>query len=394
MKYLITGGGFGNKGAESMLYTVISELKNRDSSAQIVVSCVHGLDRVNLARLDHVCVVSENSKSRKILLNRFRYLLYKCFYPFICLKRKYLLVQEYLSCDVILDISGYALSSQFGDVPNKRFMEMLQIANLYHKEIYLLPQSFGPFNFSRGTAQVIKLLSGVKKIFCREKDGYQLLRSCGLSNIVLANDIVLEAVNDYADVSSDEFDIKRLHIEDFDKRILIIPNTRVFERTDQDRLYDIYFEIIDYLLDHEYTVFISYYDLNDINICRTLKSHFPDNNVIFIQEYLSCINFSKLLEKFTLVISSRFHSIVHAYRYYIPCLVIGWAVKYQELTASVQQENYLFDVRDGLVSDAILLKLQVLLDNLDVEKDKIKSNVLRIQENSSFKLLWECLSDK
>ena len=45
-KYLITGGGFANKGAESMLYTLISELRAH-GDCDITVHVVHGFEFAN-----------------------------------------------------------------------------------------------------------------------------------------------------------------------------------------------------------------------------------------------------------------------------------------------------------------------------------------------------------
>ena len=48
MRYLITGAGFANKGAESMLYTLITEIKNRDENSKITVLCLHGFEKINI----------------------------------------------------------------------------------------------------------------------------------------------------------------------------------------------------------------------------------------------------------------------------------------------------------------------------------------------------------
>ncbi len=37
MKYIISGGGFGNNGAESMRYTVISNIRNREPDAKLML---------------------------------------------------------------------------------------------------------------------------------------------------------------------------------------------------------------------------------------------------------------------------------------------------------------------------------------------------------------------
>ena len=135
--------------------------------------------------------------------------------------------------------------------------------------------------------------------------------------------------------------------------------------------------------------------MSDVEICRKIKSFYADNDdVVFIDEYLNCIDFANLLDSFDLLISSRFHSIVHAYKKYIPCMVIGWAVKYAELTSKLKQENYMFDARKKIEAHEFLAKLEDLLKNRDIEKSKIKEAVLQIQKNSCFNLLWSYLDNE
>ena len=141
-------------------------------------------------------------------------------------------------------------------------------------------------------------------------------------------------------------------------------------------------------------VYISYYDLSDIKICHTIKSMFNSDNVVLLEDYFNCIEFSAILPNFDFIISSRFHSIVHAYKQLIPCLVIGWAVKYAELTDNLGQKAYMFDARTELDNQSILLKLDELIENLNTEKNTIKSRLEIIQQNSCFNRLWEYLENE
>lgn len=130
-KYVITGAGFGNKGAESMLYTVITELRRKDPDADITVLCLHGFDRVKEEDFDNITIFQENGKCRKILLSPFRFFLYRLknmFYPiFRYKKNKYPLLYKCKNCDVILDISGYAISSQWGTCRTRDFWKRLNL---------------------------------------------------------------------------------------------------------------------------------------------------------------------------------------------------------------------------------------------------------------------------
>ncbi len=304
MRYLITGAGFANKGAESMLYTLITEIKNRDENSKITVLCLHGFEKININDFDNITIVKENKNLSDASLSFFKYLVFKLkkvIYSLTNNKRKlaqYDFVNIYKNNDVFLDISGYALSSQWGNKPNKRLLDLIKIAKKYNKKIFLLPQSFGPFNFSVSNKKLINILSAVDKIFCREKDGYDLLKSYGLNNIVLANDIVLESNKPYKHIYRKNIN-KTFNFHSSAKKVLIIPNKRVFERSDNNKLYDNYQNCIKMLLSKGYQIYITYYDLCDIDICKNIKEYFKDNSdVIFIDEYFNCIDFSNLLSNF------------------------------------------------------------------------------------------------
>ncbi len=118
MKYLITGAGFANKGAESMLYQTISEIKKKDKFSEITVLCLHGFHQINPDDFDHITFLEESEYLRRFFLKHSSYLFLKrLFYTLVGNKeklKKYNFPNIYKACDVILDISGYALSSQWG----------------------------------------------------------------------------------------------------------------------------------------------------------------------------------------------------------------------------------------------------------------------------------------
>ena len=58
MKYIISGGGFGNNGTESMLYTVISNTRNREPDAQITMLCNEVVDNAKAKKLDNIKILN------------------------------------------------------------------------------------------------------------------------------------------------------------------------------------------------------------------------------------------------------------------------------------------------------------------------------------------------
>ena len=278
-----------------------------------------------------------------------------------------------------------------GGGANQRLLDTILLAHKYHKKIFLLPQSFGPFDFSTSNDKLIQILSLCDKIFCREEDGYNLLKSYHLQNIVLSNDLVLESSQPYEGIYK-HLKSKTFNFAPHERRALIVPNKRVFERADNDMLSKIYQNSIQMLLEKSYKVYIASYDLGDVDLSKDIKNLFPNNqNVILIETFFNCIDFTRMLPHFDVLISSRFHSIVHAYKNFIPAMVIGWAVKYISLTKKMGQEKYMFDARQEIYCNEFNKKLEYMITHLEQEKDTINKHLLQIQQNSCFNILWKYL---
>ena len=92
--------------------------------------------------------------------------------------------------------------------------------------------------------------------------------------------------------------------------------------------------------------------------------------------------------KLDYIISSRYHSIVHAYKEGTPSIIIGWADKYKELAHLFSQENYMFDINDeyfdfGSISKAI----DSMVENYQIESKIIKSKLKEIQDTDYFSFI-------
>ena len=90
-----------------------------------------------------------------------------------------------------------------------------------------------------------------------------------------------------------------------------------------------------------------------------IKNLFPsdnnNNNIILIDKEFSCLEYNEFVKKFNFLICSRFHGLVHAYKNIVPCIALGWAVKYRELAENLGQQNYIFDITDERTSDSEII---------------------------------------
>ncbi|MBQ8677096.1 MAG: polysaccharide pyruvyl transferase family protein [Alphaproteobacteria bacterium] len=193
-KYLITGGGFGNKGAESMVYTAISKIRAVEPEAEITVVCFVDFTNIDKANFDRIKIVTASLKTRKRLNSRLK----TCFDLLKRRKQTVQLYQELKSCDCVIDVSGFALSSYWSKTTNLKLLTTINMAKRFGKKVILMPQSFGPFDYKEKMNRlVISTLKKCDLIFAREKEGFELLAQQGLTNVALSADMVLQMNTPY-----------------------------------------------------------------------------------------------------------------------------------------------------------------------------------------------------
>lgn len=82
---------------------------------------------------------------------------------------------------MMLDVSGFALSSQRGFKPSVQYLLNIEIAKKNKIPMYLMPQSFGPFNYSLSNKLFLNLmmkrLMGYPTVFAREEDGEREIKN-------------------------------------------------------------------------------------------------------------------------------------------------------------------------------------------------------------------------
>lgn len=127
----------------------------------------------------------------------------------------------------------------------------------------------------------------------------------------------------------------------------------------------------------------------DFPIYKLIAEQFQGNkNVILLDNEFSCLEY----DEFDFVICSRFHGVVHAYRNFIPSILLGWAIKYKELATNVGQEKFAFDITEpNFNSDQVKNVIDQLLINKDKESAIIKTRVIEIKKNNCFDQIAEYL---
>lgn len=387
---IITGGELFNKGAQAMTFVTVSELKKRFPNHKIIL----------LSEMDKSRPKEEKAKYAFDFMGWYPIKFARAQKnPILKLLCKLHNAEEYNECyniytntDMMVDISGYALGSNWGVNSLNIYADNLEYASCFNIPYYILPQSFGPFNFSEDKKaideRIKKFLPSVKCICAREEEGYRELKEYyKLNNILLLNDIVLNNKNVELSKIYNDFTLDNV-IKLNQKSVAIIPNNKSFELSNNNDLYQYYNDIIDLLNEYGYTIYILYHSTQDIEICKKIYNDNSDKNVILLNKEFNCIEYSEIVKQVDFIVASRFHSIVHSFKENIPCIALGWAEKYKVLLGKFEQDKYNFDVRNNIDETQLSGAIKALINNLKLEKNLIEKNLKEIQKENIFDIVF------
>ena len=390
--FIIAGGGLVNKGAQAMTLISICELKKKYPDHCILLLAWNTSPEAQKrhAMYDLELLAVPPLKFAAAARNPLKKALYTLRY-----RRGFAEVDEiYRNTDLFLDVSGYALSSNWNPKVCNDYLDNIEHALAYDIPVYLMPQSFGPFDYTDKAGMAIdartrRLFPRVKQIFAREQEGYEaLVTRYGLANVTLTHDMVLASrIHDYTAALREEpvLDLPII----CENSMALIPNVRVGDNGVND-IEKIYCAAIEAGLDQGLTVYITYHSAQDKALCSNLKAAFADNDrVVLLDRDHSCIEFNELVKKFRFVVASRFHAIVHALKNGVPCIALGWAVKYIDLMNLFGQSQYLFDLRQSVDPEAIQAAVAAMNQNFTAETQKIKAVLPAVQADNVFDLIKE-----
>ena len=371
MYVTITGGGFVNKGAEAMTYASIKYLESAFPEDQIVVFCRKPEKELKNKKIQ---IIEDNFFVRTYLCCPWlRSLIRDRVDIDQCERMK----EIFQSTRLNLDVSGYALGSNWGNVNSTVFLMKIYTGKRFHFPVYILPQSIGPFRYRgiKGFAvyQMIKhLLKYPRIIFAREKQGYDLLKSIGLKNVRLVPDLVLTSQEDEEPV---ELQIQQ-------PAAAIIPNERNLDYVDTHQMISIYGKICASLQEKGYHVYLLTHSGKDSALCEEIAQKIPCVN--YIDTEWNSMQINSVLKYFQIGVVSRYHALVHSYKVALPCVVIGWTDKYHELMKHFGQENYYLNIRADQTGVGLRQILLSLVENREAEKGKLEDGLNKLRGVSVF----------
>ncbi len=405
--FLITGANFGNKGAESMLYVTVDELTKRFPSCNIYFATTENYPEKNYTfrkvffsnRTSRIAMGGPNALKalpEEILRDVVKFVIGRRITGF----RNYFALSKCITdIDAVIDISGYSLSSKWGNRIPHRYINKILLAKRFNIPMYLMPQSFGPFEYTPDVMQkakpiLKKVLDYPRIIFAREQEGFDSLnelRDSQNQNMRTSADLVLQNTGiDMRNIFKNPPALSIPKIESEKELVAIIPNMRCFDHGDKNEILEAYKEIISCILSQGYKAVLFRHSREDIKACHEIKEIFSeDENVIVVENEFSCLEYNEFVKQFKFLVCSRYHGIVHAYKNIIPCIALGWAVKYKSLAERLGQDRYVFDITGRINIREIVDALRELMKNYDSEKGKIQHNLTLIQKNNCFDAVEE-----
>lgn len=419
MNILITGAQLANKGAESMLYIVTDEMKKRfpDAIIYFATNCDYDESKYTFKKF----FMSERGLDIAIGGPRATYAVLKGILKDtikICIgKRKnlghfYDVRDHFGEMDMMIDVSGFNIGKQWSKGTHRIFMNRIELAKRNNIPVYLMPQSFGPFDYDANMksmkTRMEELLPYPKLIFAREKEGYNdLIKTFDLHNVVLSTDLVLQNTGiDWRNVFTSEpvinvpaFDsygdiggVRSLNEDvgsDYLKVVGVVPNKQCFNHGDMNWNLKIYQAVIDQLLSDGYRVVIFRHSREDLEIGKIIKERYKATNDVYLEtKEFSCFEYDVYVKQFQFIICSRFHGIVHAYRNGVPSIALGWAIKYLALAKCVDQGQYSFDITEGRCSiEEIIGAVKDMEINHEHNSVIIRKCVQAIQKENCFDMI-------
>jgi len=291
------------------------------------------------------------------------------------------------AADAIFDASGYTLGSGWSKEGGRRLLDTVKTAKRYNTKIILMPQSFGPFDWGADDdadfiEEVKDVLVYATRIYAREQEGYECLKSLGLQNVELSADIVIR--EKFFPDASEIFLSHDAESTTYPAHgsVGFIVNENLFRIGDPDAVLDLYARMLDKLADDGENVYILTTSTADVDLVEGIlaKTANREKFSLISGEY-SSPELIDMIARFKYVVASRYHSVVFAYRNAVPAIILGWATKYSDLALHFGQQDYVFDIRSTDV-ERIIDQIEKMGANYQQESQRIRDRLEHIQATS------------
>lgn len=399
----IAGGSFtGNHGAEAMLITCISRIRERASDTRFIVMtpCV----KADRAVLRDTSITLVSSTPVSLVLFLFPLSLIAAFLS-LC-KMNFLMrilpasIRLLNSSELFIDIAGVSfMDSRLLFLPYNIFS--LMPAFLLKIPVIKCAQALGPFKKPLNRFFARLCLSRCKHIFARGKDTLANLKELGISESMYSiaadvafchtqGDSLTEENTEYINTLLDTLETR---IASGSKLIGICPSSLLAAPKHNRTAYVSFIaQLAERYAQSPYHVVLfpnatrenkmQSYRNNDLRVILDVKEQLNSvpsslrDNITYIERNIRADDIKKMIDLFEIAIVSRFHAMIAALATHTPVFVLGWSHKYREVMTLCGLEEMIVNYQN-MSPDDIYERIDTLLNQ---RADYVKTIETHIQD--------------
>jgi len=387
MNILVVGGSTTNKGAYLMLLAVLHQAREHIDNANLVISPTIGntapLEAIGYKRLDFPMFHSSATKAldRVLKYPKIMQLAYKLFK-----KVDYYGEVPIRDIDVVVDVSGFAYSDQFGAAPLEGLKKQVDFYQKRGINYIIMPMALGPFSETQKLAKAA--FENIDLIHARDTGSYEFIKELlpSKENIFKAPDITLS-------LSTDR-DLP-FSVGEKGEYCCIVPNEKMIDKARDSWRSNYTVALsggIDQILEGS-TMHILLLVHNDVGskdekLTKEIYKAYESNSRVTMCQHDDPLVLKKIIKEASFIIGSRFHSLASALSSDTPCISTSWAHKYELLFEDYNMKEYSHREYDQGFHDSI--------DSiLDFDNRKKLSNAIQLVNKSNLidnSAMWSRIS--
>ena len=351
-KILISGYyGFNNIGDESVLRTVVRNLRARLSDIQITV----------LSQQPDVTSVQHGVNAA-----------YRMSPPAIW--------REIRRCDMLISGGGSLLQDATSSKSILYYLMLIKLALMLRKKVFIYSQGIGPINDPKNRERTAKVLQKVHGIVVRDEGSANLLKEIGLpeEKIIVTADPVLRI--ERPELRKGEMILMQERCARVDDRPMI---GWVVKERDENSAFTAEVQKCIAWLTEAYNarcVLIPFHYKEDVNVAYTLTERAKSDDVAYLHhKYLSDETLS-IIGNMDFLVGVRLHSLIYAAVMDVPMLGISYDPKVEAFLHSVGQEPV------SSTQEFTLEKFQKAFTAAWENRDQLRETVARHRDELQEKL--------
>lgn len=342
----------GNKGAAAMLESAIASILDAFPEASFTLFSMYPREDRALNRLPQLEVVDARPRPLGVTINSLA-LLYRILPPLRgLLRRRSAAIRGLAKSDVLLDQMGISFTDG-----RERFLlyntAAILPAFMLRVPVVKCAQAIGPFRNPVNRIVSRRFLPKIHAIVTRGRITHEFAEGFGLRNLIRGSDsaFALKLSGHERESLSQVLDLSVFDAEH--KVVGVAPSfvlKRKYEAATGGDYIALMAELIESVIAAGHRVALIPHSVrtgtdktqnNDLPLCREVCERLSvREEILFADTELSSQDLRALIGMCDYFVTSRFHAMVSSLAVSVPCLVIGWSHKYQEVLEMFQLEEW------------------------------------------------------